>query len=503
MELKVFQDTLPAVGGVWEAKAELPIETELLIPDYQPQVFKIVKCFVTPVVLQKQVTPGRLAVEGYLRCVVFYQAEEDQSLCQAEQKLPFSRALDLPQGEFSACAVTVGGEVEYLNCRAVNQRRVDVRGAFALTAQVCAQKEEEIVTALAGAGAEQKLTDLAALRTVARVDKLITAEEAFSLPQTPLAVLDVTGVGEVDEVKLVTGKAVVRGRVQVTVTWRSAPGYALESARQMVPFDQILDLENAGEGCTAFAEVEMIGASLSAGGEGAGSLSVSALLHLRLVRPTQVSAVADAFSTQYDAQVEYKTVECEELAQVLENTAEGASSGALPDENARLIGCLVDLRPPEPAAAEGGVRLAGRGTAHLLCLNSLGEIDCYDKLFDYALPDIWPGAPQDYRAECWAAALEAEPAAGAGEASVRVNVRVRGLLFRRRQSRVVGSIACEQKLESPDPEVALRVYYAAEGEEIFAIAKRYHVPPAQLLALNHLEDLPLAAPARLLIPMTL
>ena len=72
MELKVFRDTLSTMASLCETKAELPIETEILIPDYLPQVFKIVKCFVYLVTLQKQITAGRLTVEGYLRCVVYY-----------------------------------------------------------------------------------------------------------------------------------------------------------------------------------------------------------------------------------------------------------------------------------------------------------------------------------------------------------------------------------------------------------------------------------------------
>ena len=67
MELQVFRDVLPAAG----AKAELPLETELLISDYLPPVQRIVKCFVKPVVLQKQLAPGRLTLEGYLRCTVY------------------------------------------------------------------------------------------------------------------------------------------------------------------------------------------------------------------------------------------------------------------------------------------------------------------------------------------------------------------------------------------------------------------------------------------------
>ena len=54
MELKIFRDTLPQAGTSCTVKAELPLETEILISDYLPPVFKLVKCFAKPVVLQKQ-----------------------------------------------------------------------------------------------------------------------------------------------------------------------------------------------------------------------------------------------------------------------------------------------------------------------------------------------------------------------------------------------------------------------------------------------------------------
>ena len=92
MELKIFRDALPAAGTNCTLKAELPLETEILISDYLPPVFKLVKCFVRPVVLQKRLQPGKLQLEGYLRCVVYYQGEDGAGLCQTEQKLPFYQA---------------------------------------------------------------------------------------------------------------------------------------------------------------------------------------------------------------------------------------------------------------------------------------------------------------------------------------------------------------------------------------------------------------------------
>ena len=39
MELKIFRDTLPQAGASCTVKAELPLETEILISDYLPPVF--------------------------------------------------------------------------------------------------------------------------------------------------------------------------------------------------------------------------------------------------------------------------------------------------------------------------------------------------------------------------------------------------------------------------------------------------------------------------------
>ena len=114
MELKIFRDALPAAGANCTVKAELPLETEILISDYLPPVFKLVKCFAKPVVLQKQLQPGKLTLEGYLRCIVYYQGEDDAGLCQTEQKLPFNKVLELPEFAFTAWTAQVEGQTEYL-----------------------------------------------------------------------------------------------------------------------------------------------------------------------------------------------------------------------------------------------------------------------------------------------------------------------------------------------------------------------------------------------------
>lgn len=58
--------------GRWETRQELPVETEILIPDYLPAVFKIVKCLLEPVIMQNSVADPPLAVQRLpaLHCVL-------------------------------------------------------------------------------------------------------------------------------------------------------------------------------------------------------------------------------------------------------------------------------------------------------------------------------------------------------------------------------------------------------------------------------------------------
>ena len=245
MELKIFRDTMPQAGTVCTVKAELPLETEILVSDYLPPVFKLVKCFAKPVILQKQLQPGRLTLEGYLRCTVYYQGEEGTGLCQTEQKLPFTKQLELPEFDFTAWTAVVEGQTEYLNSRVVNPRRMEVRGAVGLVATVRTQNKAEVITALADGGIEQQLDTLQGVRSIAVLDKLISAEGELAFPSPSAAVLDIAGTATAQEVRLLSGKAVVKGEVRVQCAWRAEQETELQSLSTTLPFQQVLDVDGA------------------------------------------------------------------------------------------------------------------------------------------------------------------------------------------------------------------------------------------------------------------
>lgn len=252
MELKVFKDTIASYGGRWETRLELPVETEILIPDYLPAVFKIVKCLIAPVVLQNRVAGGRWQVEGYLRCTVFYQSEEPGTrLLRTEQKFAFEKSVELPAGQYAEGPAQVWGEPEYCNCRAVSEHRIDLRGAYILCAAVAVRKELELLTSLADCGIEQYTRTMQGLQCAVTEEKTLTAETVAALPGAGESVLDITGSFAPGGVTLATGQASVQGTLQIQICSQNADSGELTVRSKELPIQQNLELPGAAEDDTA------------------------------------------------------------------------------------------------------------------------------------------------------------------------------------------------------------------------------------------------------------
>lgn len=492
MELKVFKDTVAAYGGRWETRLELPVETELLIPDYLPAVFKIVKCLVEPVLLQNHTAAAKWQGEGYLRCTVYYQSDEaGAQLYRIEQKFPFEKTADLPEGRYETGPAAVSGELEYVNCRAISEHRIDLRGAYALCVAVQMVDQLELVTSLADCGIEQRARVLNGRACAAVEEKTFTAESRIPLPAGDAVVLDISGVFLPEAATVLTGQVNCQGTLRIQAAFRPA-GVEEITARQVeLPVRQTLDLAAAAEGDECLFWGEVLGSTLEAG-DGDPTLTVTWKLHAELWRDVQYTAVADAYSTL--CQTETDAAPCRLLADAgpMPAAVQAEIGDDLPDPDAEVAGCFVTLGAlaAMPGEQEHTVVFAGKGTAHVLCADPRGELTCYDKAFVWQLPQSWPGAPADYCLRAHGAVGKVTSAKAGGRLRVEVEVNVNGRLFAVQASPALREVTLGEELADKADGPALYLYYASQGERIFDIAKRYHARARDLAAANHLEPEP-------------
>lgn len=493
MELKVFQDTIAAYGGRWETRLELPVETEILIPDYLPAVFKIVKCLIEPVVLQNRVVGSRWQIEGYLRCTVYYQSEEPGCrLYRTEQKFAFEKAVELPAGTYSEGPAQIWGETEYCNCRAVSEHRMDLRGAYILCGAVLVGKESELLTSLADCGIEQRTRELSGLQRVAAEEKTFTAETTLQLPDAGEAVLDIAGNFALENVSLQTGQASIQGVLKMQVCYQPINSEELVVRQKEIPVQQTVELADIADEDTAVVWGKAVSSTLTTtDASGEGTLSVTWKLHLEVWRRASRTVVADAYSTLCQTQ----TVQT--VCKLLEQTAELngqlhlSLEDDLPDPEVSVKGCFVTLGAAVPVLDEKEGKpeliLQGKGTAHVFCADMRGELTCYDKSFVWQPEGQWSGSAADAYV-CMGACVERVTSSKSGtKLRVEIEIATQGILLQAVALEALCSVELGEEYADGKEGPALYIYYAENGERIFDIAKRYHARARDLVEANRME----------------
>lgn len=85
---------------------------------------------------------------------------------------------------------------------------------------------------------------------------------------------------------------------------------------------------------------------------------------------------------------------------------------------------------------------------------------------------------------------------------LRVNISLTGCIYKLKTVSVIEDVLLDsEKPKEKNSEYALKMYYAEENEEIFAVAKRYNTKPEAIMEENELEEEVLTAPCLLLIPI--
>lgn len=298
----------------------------------------------------------------------------------------------------------------------------------------------------------------------------------------------------------------VKGTLTADVLYRAASGEGLLHERKQAPFHTVMDLEGADESCKAFVLVEPTGCTITAGPEEApdqNMLSVTALVQVRAYRETSQVAVCDAFSTQSEIELSRAWRSMEVVLNEMDTSVEVEASGALPDPQAQVLEAWATPLSLDAVENGTGSVLRCRVMLHLLCRNAMGELDCYDKLCETDLAEEYPLPPQKVMVQYSLSALETTARPNAAEAEAHATVRVKALVTGYCSHEVLQEVRAGTPREPRDGDIALRIYFAQPGEELFDIAKRYAASPQAIAAANQIQSETLAEPCKLLIPSSL
>lgn len=308
MELKLVKEQAVCVTEALDTEITQAAEHDFILPDYCPDIFRVLRCAVIPSVTSSGLAGGRLTFDLAVTIRVIYRSENG-GICCVEHSGQFTRSADVP-ADAKAPFVRITPAVQSVNCRVVDKRRLEVRGNVVCRVRVEAEKLCELVSGASGGGIQLKKQPavfpakrLTAAKRITVIEELELAEGKppfGSMLRCGVTVSGGEGSREV-QLKTVPGKLVTKGEAAVSLLYLpKEQGRAPETMRFAIPFSQIIDIAGLGEEYDIRADIEPAGCTLSPKEDGALECELILTVNICAVKYETAELVTDAYSTRFE-----------------------------------------------------------------------------------------------------------------------------------------------------------------------------------------------------------
>ncbi len=519
MEFKINRESVPVTEALPELQQEHDFSQSIVLPDYEPEIFRVISCEAVPFITDYRCTGGRLTYELCIRIRVMYCGERADSLYSVSQNVSVSKTIDIPElPEDKNFEIRLCPETEYQTCRAAGKRRLDVRGAVNVRIKVFVQREQKVVCGCmdeecSSSGIQLRSENINIIKAVRRASRNISLSENISVtPGRPvISVLRCSAMVSDVGCSVIAGKLVVRGELVADILMKT--GTEEESTTQnmratLCPFSQIIDADGIDESFNGIAEADITSFEAKPSSDNSGTIACSAELRLICTasKTGTSSVVTDAYSTKYKCSCNAEELRISAEPAALDKSFVLSCDIRSGDESPRSVSdicCKLRNVSIEPLPTQGKLRVTGMMGVGVLASCDENGMTLTER--EEAFEELVSIGTSADAMEIFAFAEPGECSyhLGAdGSLSVKCSVKLVGTIYPESRIQAITDIQLDtESLNTVDRECALRIYYGKAGESIWEIAKRAGTRTDAIISENDLEGDYLKKPGMLLIPV--
>lgn len=463
------------------SKCEQAVNLDINLPDYCSDIKRILKCTVTAGVSGVSVSGENVSLSGTVVTRLVYVGENEKIDCfeHTDSLSCSTRVKDMPS-EPMIKAVT---KTDYINCRALSQRRISISGSIGASVYVYREKKQELICHIDSAHTECKKEK----RTVS--DLVCQGEKTFDLSETVALDKDREDIGKIlrcdcrvrlESKKAVADKLLVKGDLCCEILYTDSEKNGLIKINHSMPVSQILSLSGITDKSDIELSLRPTQLTVAAKNDSAGrcrllefAARVSASVRCR--REREIEFIRDCYSTKNELTGEYKNAELHSCAFNDEREIPFEETVDFSDTDINDIGDMW--------CSGGECRIAGKGDrAEGECEFLLhGIYTDGDNNYLYREKNLSAkvGVPLKVRGErvgcdCDVSVASLEwSKAGGGKVRIKGTVLLRCYASLCNEVRLLSEVHTEEK-EKEQKYPALCLYYADKDEKIWDIAKHYN-----------------------------
>ncbi len=512
MEYQLKKELCPTCEAVFEGTSEQPVDLDISLPDYCPDIERLLKCRICPTVSGKTISGDRLEVEGTALITLYYLDSKKKAVRYCEHNSPFSCSFKL-RPELADPVAVVKLRTDYLNCRAVGPRRVDIHGAFTVCAVVYARTEQEFCSGIEGSDIQQKTHSEGYSRLCGTGQQIFSITETLDIGQgkgSPEGILRSGLTVRAESCKALTDKLMVNGEAVLHLLYvTDVETGAADTMTFHIPFTQVLDVQGVTSETVNELRLDVMNfdASLkSEYDENSTLVTLDARICATVIatEPSEMVVVDDAYSTDYELELTSKPCSFTELLSLSENSLVLKEEAALGENGiTQMMDVWCESVSSVASYENDALTIRGKVLCAMLALDSEGTPFYAERALEFSYsPEISVhGGTVNARVQVTPLSVSFR-ITGDNTIELKAELRCAAAVFSTRSCKAVTAAqTSEERRRQKDSAAALTIYYADEGENLWGIARQYCTSVEALRLENELTEDVFTGRTMLLIPV--
>lgn len=508
MEQKNLKTSVFSLDTVFCESAEQPIDIDFTLPDYYADISKILKCRAVSRISSKAINGTHISVDGCVTVTVIY-CGSDNCISSYEYQYPFSKSFDTGINT-EGCILSVKTKCEYINCRAVTGRKVDIHGAAGIYVTLTRRRLTDVVSDCDDCNIELLRESVPATVPMGCADKYLLIEEEIELGtgQPDIrCVIRYDAAATISDSKIMAGKSVVKGEMIVKLLYAPEGNGGPQIVRYQLPFSQLIELEGITDGCDCESKVNIahldIKPRVSATGECRRlMLTAKLLITSECCCNNDVAVIIDAYSRKYEADINKNDVCFNKICDNINQNFSCKKNFEFP-EGALSSVCDMwcEVRTDSVKFSDNAMRVCGVVTAFIIAQDGDTIPVFYEKAIDFEYnypididgdfkcsPEITvTGANYTLTSEC--------------NMELRVELNICAAIYKCSKMPLITDIKINDcKPISKQNKAAMTVYFATAGEKLWDIARKYFANVEEIKQINEIGDDIVTGDKMILIP---
>ncbi len=491
---------------VLDTVAEQLADVDLTLPDYCPDIEKILKCSLVPKIQSKTLSGGQLQVDGVCVVNVLYVESQNKTIRCCEHTVSFSQSFTVRDAGESNLILT-RTKPEYINCRALSPRRLVMHGAFSLYAKVITTQRTELYAParedLEVLRRKQQLCDLRS-----NCQEQFTVSEEISVADKPAieAVLYAKAEAAVTEAKAAGGKLLLGGEIGISLFYLTNLETG-ETAKlhYLLPFNQVIDCDGIDENTDNIYHVELMSYDVRLKNDILSDKPALAFDAMLCVSAEGYSVgeeeiITDAYCTAFACApqfTEIKTVGA--VCAVHDSSIEKLTVKTDGCAISKILDLYADSVSMETGVTDGALHARGKINLCVLALDDKDIPVFVERTCEYDRKLDADGCNRMIFGSARVASVSYRLTEGGG-IETRCELHISGGALNSESVRAVSDVEVLEDRPAARESCALTLYYASAGESLWQIAKSHNTGMALLQEENALEDILLDSDCMLLIP---